>query len=242
MGEAKWSQKERLKKVLITGANRGIGLGFVKKYLQSNYFVVATTRNVEKQGALFQLAKENPNQLLIVKLEVTSTSSITTFKEELKQLEVIFDIIINNAGVSLEEPFGKWTPEVFENNIRVNTIGPALVAQAVVPFLGNNSKLVQVSSGMGSLELNINPEAALDAYAVSKAGLNLLTKRLASKFHTNGIIVVAINPGWVQTDMGGTEAPVTVENVVNNMVLTINKLVLASSGTFISDEGNLIPW
>ena len=235
-------EKERLKKVLITGANRGIGLGFVKQYLQSHCFVVATTRNVNKQGTIFQLAKKYPTQLLIVDLEVTSSASIAVFEQELKQLGITFDIVINNAGVSLEEHFGKWTPEAFENNIRVNTIGPALVIQAVAPFLANDSKLVQISSGMGSLELNINPEGALDAYAISKAGLNLLTIRLASKFYAKGIIVIAINPGWVQTDMGGTEAPETVDHVVNNMILTIDKLVLATSGTFISDKGEVIPW
>ncbi|WP_232285916.1 SDR family NAD(P)-dependent oxidoreductase [Aquimarina agarilytica] len=235
------NQNPKSQSVLITGANRGLGFGFLTHYLKQGNTVIATCRNSDIT-VFDSLIKDYPNQLLIENLELTSEQSILNFAQKIKENKVTFDLVINNAGISIEENFGNWTAATFETNFKVNTIGPALLIQAISPFLKQGSKLVQMSSGLGAIALNINPEGPYDAYAVSKASLNILTKRIATKFYTQQIIVVAINPGWVQTDMGGAEATSTIDEAIKNMTSTINVLSLKNTGTFISDTGELLPW
>ncbi len=235
------NQNPKSQSVLITGANRGLGFGFLTHYLTQGDTVIATGRNDETL-VFDRLKKDFPNQLYIENLELTNEQSIIDFAQKIKENEIKFDLIINNAGVSIEENFGNWTSATFEANFKVNTIGPALLIQSICPYLNQNSKLVQLSSGLGAIALNINPEGPYDAYAVSKTGLNILTKRIATKLYAQKIIVVAINPGWVQTDMGGAEATSTIDEAIKNMTSTISLLSLKDSGTFMSDTGELLPW
>ena len=95
---------------------------------------------------------------------------------------------------------------------------------------------------MGSIELNINPENPLDAYAVSKCALNILSRRLAEKLRPRGITVVSMNPGWVRTDMGGHEAPTTVDEAVDEMTSTIDSINAEDTGKFLASDGSEIPW
>jgi len=228
--------------ILITGANRGMGLGFVRHYLEKGLFVVATARALKNANELMQLDKAYPKQLLMETLEISNEISIASFAKRLKKQEIQFDLAINNAGISIGEAFGAWTMASFEAHLKVNTIGPALLSQAIVPLLNPGAKLVQMSSGMGSLEWNIGPDNPFDAYAVSKAALNMLRRRLAEKLGPKGIIVFAINPGWVKTEMGGPEAPTTIEAAIRNMCLTIERISMEQSGCFFGDDGALIPW
>ncbi len=227
--------------VLITGANRGLGFGFLTHYLTQGDMVIATCRNGDT--LIFdKLKKDYPNQLYIENLELTNEQSIIDFAQKIKEKKLGFDLVINNAGISIEESFGNWTSATFETNFKVNTIGPALLIQAIYPYLKEGSKLVQLSSGLGAIALNVNPEGPYDAYAVSKVSLNILTKRIATKFNAQKIIVVSINPGWVQTDMGGADATSTIDEAIKNMTSTIKTLSLKDSGRFISDTGEMLPW
>ena len=228
--------------VLITGANRGIGLGLVTYYLGKGISVMATAKNPKKSEALQKLQKEYDKQLWLLKLDVTSEKSIANFTKELKELGTMISVVINNAGISVEEEFGQWTMATFESHFRVNSIGPALVSQAVLPFMGIGTKLIQVSSGMGSLKWNINPKNGLDAYSASKCALHSLTVRLAEKLKDKQITVVALNPGWVRTDMGGPEATSGISEAVGYLTQTISRLTLKDTGHFISETGEPIPW
>ena len=228
--------------VLITGANRGIGLGLVTYYLEKGVSVLATAKNPKKSEALQKLQKEYDKQLWLFELDVTSEMSITNFTKQLKELGTTISIVINNAGISVEEEFGQWTMATFETHFKVNYIGPALVSQAVLPFMGIGAKLIQFSSGMGSLKWNINPKNGLDAYAASKCALHSLTIRLAEKLKDKQITVIALNPGWVRTAMGGPEATTSISEAVENMAQTISQLTLKDTGRFISDTGESIPW
>ncbi|WP_010522710.1 SDR family oxidoreductase [Aquimarina agarivorans] len=235
------NRNPKSQKVLITGANRGLGFGFLMHYLTQGETVIATCRN-DDTLIFDKLKKDFPNQLYIENLELTNEQSIIDFAHKIKENKVRFDLVINNAGVSIEENFGNWTLATFETNFKVNTIGPALLIQAINPYLNQNAKLIQLSSGLGSVALNINPEGPYDAYAASKAALNILTKKLASKLYTRGIIVTAINPGWVQTDMGGPDATSTIDEAIEQMTSTINTLTIKDTGTFISLTGEILPW
>ena len=228
--------------IFITGANRGMGLGYVNFYLKKGLSVVATAKDPQNSIELISLHKEHPKQLLIAELDLEKGESIDRLADLFKKVKATFQIAINNAGISLAEEFGKWTMPTFEQHFRINTIGPALVSQAIVPYMGKDSKLIQISSGLGSLEWNINPQMPLDAYAMSKCSLHSLTVRLAEKLRERQIIVVAINPGWVKTDMGGNEAPMHIAEAINNITETVENLTDKVTGKFLSDQGELIPW
>ncbi|MGI9552417.1 MAG: SDR family oxidoreductase [Aurantibacter sp.] len=228
--------------VLITGANRGMGLGYVRDYLKKGYSVVVTAKNPSMAEELAELQKEFRDRLSLHKLDVTDEKAINDFVDQLMRKELSFSIVINNAGIAYEEEFGKWTMATFEKHFRVNTIGPALVSQAISHFLEKGAKIIQISSGMGSLEWNINPENGLDAYSASKSALHSITIRLAEKLRAQGIMVVAINPGWVRTAMGGTDATSSVEDAVEDITKTIDALTLDDSGRFLSEKGASIPW
>ncbi|MDZ8117815.1 SDR family oxidoreductase [Pontiella agarivorans] len=237
-----------MKTVLITGANRGIGLGLVKCYLESGYRVIAACRNPERfpdGGAASSLSESMENKgpsVVRLKMDVSDPESIELAVLQLNTFGLKLDRVINNAGVCPLEKRGDWSAEAFAQTFRVNATGPALVAQGVIPLMNSGSKLVNMTSGMGSLELNLNPREGLDAYAMSKAALNILTRRLAVQLAEEGIAVYAISPGWVQTDMGGAEAPVGVDEAAPEIMKSIEKLSMEQSGLFLSENGETIPW
>lgn len=227
------------KSVLITGANKGIGLGFTEFYLKNGANVIATYRKIKNSQALVDLQKTYP-QLQIIPLDVSLENNIATLPKLLSGITI--DILINNAGVSIAQNFTQWTQESFINSLKVNLIGPALISKTLSPLINNNGKLIQISSGMGSLTWNINPLDDLDAYAASKAALNMLTRRIAEKLKEKNITVIALNPGWVKTDTGGDEAPMSVDEAVILMSRVIEKSSIADSGNFFTENGDIIPW
>lgn len=234
--------EEVTQNIFITGANRGMGLGYVELFLKKGKSVVATTKNPIEAHELISLQKKYSDRLEILELNVENEDSINQLIKLLEKGKKSFSIAINNAGISIDEEFGKWTMSNFERHFRINTIGPALISQALVPFLIKGGKFIQISSGLGSLSLNINPQMPLDAYAMSKCSLHSLTIRLAEKLREKNIIVTAINPGWVKTEMGGNEAPMMVKDVVRNIANTIDNLTEKETGSFLTDMGEQIPW
>lgn len=231
-----------MKTVLITGANRGMGRAYVEHYAARGWRVLAACRTLANAEAV----SEGREAVVPIPLDQADEASIAAFGEQLGNETI--DLVINNAGVSGEEPLGAWTAAEFERQLRVNAIGPALVMQALLPRLkpgGNGAggaKVVNVSSGMGSLTENPNLASGLDAYAASKAALNMLTRRLAEQLRERGVTVVAINPGWVQTEMGGPEAPTNIATAVTRITDTIEKLTPDQTGAFLNDDGSPAPW
>ena len=230
------------KYILITGANRGLGLGFTKKYLEQNHFVVATQRSIQNVGELVFLQTEFSQHLKIEKLDLENQNDILVLSKRLASKNRKFDLIINNAGVCFDENFGHWQSSTFETSFKVNVIGPALLTQALIPMINEGGKVIQISSGRGSISENQGAHDGLDAYGISKTALNMLTKRLASKAECQNITIASIDPGWIQTDMGGTEAPLTIQEAVDNLVRTIEQLTLKDSGKFLNTKGQSIDW
>lgn len=251
-----------MKTVLITGANRGIGLGLAKSYLEAGCQVVAACRNPEKMkmlsgGTTSSLSKvptvrvsDNEDVvppvdgglLITLQMDVGDQGTIESAVALLKGQGVVLDLVINNAGICPLENMGEWTAEAFAQTFSINATAPALVAQALAPLMKSGSKMVNMTSGMGSLELNLNPREGLDGYAMSKAALNILTRRLATRLEEDGISVFAISPGWVQTDMGGEAAPVGVDVAAPQIMNTIEGLTPEQNGGFFSESGEVIPW
>ena len=229
-----------MKTILITGANRGLGLGFTRHYLEAGHRVYATARNPQECSEFDELQQEAGRRFSSLQLDVASEMSIAALAGNLAGVEL--DLVLNNAGTLSDEAFGAWTAGTFDTAFRTNATGPALIAQALVPLMKDGAKLVNLSSGLASCGLYINPETGLDAYSASKAALNLVTRRLAAKLRERDIIVAAFDPGWVRTRMGGSEAELTVAESIGAVTASIDGLTLEDSGLFLGRTGEQLPW
>lgn len=238
-------EKHHKKVVIITGSNRGMGLGWTKHFLNEGYMVIATARNTEKASELISLKKQYKKKLRIEKLDVTSEEDMAALSNTLKTNKIKIDLAISNAGVTMLEEFGSWTAKGFGLNYRVNTLGAALFAQAIAPYLKDGAKLIQLSSGAGSITWQkastLERTKDLDGYRVSKAGLNMLTKVLSIRLAERKIIVISMQPGGVLTQMN-PDGKLTVEEAVGYMSETIAKLTFENSGTFINYKGKKMAW
>jgi len=225
--------------VVITGANRGIGLGLTKVFLQNHARVIATCRNPIEAKEL-QALGVNTN-LSIYPLIVNDSQSIADFAEELDGRPI--DILINNAGViggprqSLEDmDYHAWS-EAFE----VNTIAPFRLSATLLNNLQHSKhpRIVNVSSQMGALS---GTSAGHYAYRSSKAALNKVMQALALELDSEGIIVCNVHPGWVQTDMGGVNAQITIQESAAGLCKLIDSLTMQQTGKFFSWEGEELAW
>lgn len=231
--------------VLITGANRGIGLGLVKAYLGDGWQVIATCRNPGAADALRALNQEN---LEIYPLDVTDHPGIDGLAEKLKGRAI--DVLINNAGIlgsptfekgGVGQTLGDMDYDGLRHTLEVNTIAPLKVTEALLPNLelGKQKKLITITSTMGSIE---TMEDGFVAYRTSKSAVNAIMHNLSFGLKEKGIMVAVLHPGWVRTDMGGPDAPVSVEESAAGLKLQIEKLDISSSGTFRNFQGETHPF
>ena len=193
--------------VLITGANRGIGLALVKEFLKQGNRVIATARQPDKADELNALSKtyHEPNYT-VIPMDVTNADSVNQAYSKIAQSFSSLDILINNAGVNpdvKDEKFEDMDIAHFEMAFDVNVVGVARVSRSLLPLLrkGNEPRIINISSGAGSIAIKTNFK--LYSYSTSKAALNMFTRALAAELKPEEIIVVALSPGWVRTDMGG---------------------------------------
>ena len=226
--------------VIVTGSNRGIGLGWVKHYLNAGDSVIATCRTPEEATDLIALKEEYGNKLLIVQLELANEEDFKRLGDALADRNVCIDIAINNAGSGSGKPFGEWDSESFAITFEVHTIGSALFAQMVTPLLKDGAKMVLTSSGVGSIT-RANRQNEMDAYAIAKAGVNMLARRLSVRLADRNIVVVAVTPGSVLTGMN-PNGTISVEESVGLMSRTLDKLTIEDSGGFFQNNGTVVPW
>ncbi|KAH9853208.1 NAD-P-binding protein [Lenzites betulinus] len=234
---------------LVTGANRGIGLEIVRQLLESPAnLVVAASRKPEASSALSDLKKTAKGTLHIVQLDIGDFDSIRTLPKTLEPIlgEVGLDYLINNAAIFIRETAFTVAPEDLLNVLRVNTVGPAFVSQVLLPFLekGSTKKILNISSSGGSIEiaghLQGSPFELTTAYAVSKAGLNMLTYK--QKLEKPDFTVIALCPGWVKTDMGGDGAVLEPQESIAGILKLITSATPADSGKYLRYNGETIPW
>ena len=215
--------------VLITGANRGLGLEFARQYAGDGWTVIATTR--ERNPELEQLG------VRVEDLDMSDLEAVAKFGERLGSL----DVFIANAGtygprsVTSAEDARGWA-----DTFVVNTIAPFLLAQSVLPLVArSNGKLIAITSRMGSIEDNTS--GGYIAYRSSKSALNSAWRSLA--IDNRGKVTAAVlHPGWVQTRMGGSSAPLTPEQSIAGMRQVIDRLGPQDLGEFFSYDGARIPW
>jgi NAD(P)-dependent dehydrogenase (short-subunit alcohol dehydrogenase family) len=225
--------------VLITGANRGLGLEFARQYRAAGWQVIATARQPEAAGDLKALGEG----VRIVALDVTTPESVAALKTTLGKQPI--DLLINNAGQGVGLDGGSLDQldlGQFERVFQVNALGPVRVTQALLPNLraGQGKTIVGISSGLGSIAEN--REGGFYGYRESKAALDMFLRGLAAELKDEGFICIAIIPGWVKTDMGGPNAPLTPEESVAGMRKVLDGLKPEDSGQFWSYKGTKVPW
>ena len=226
--------------ILITGANRGIGLEFSRQYAATAADVIACCREPDKAEELNALAKRDSN-VRVAKLDVTDPASVAALKAELGRAPI--DILINNAGVAgfTERPKGIIDVDGWLHIFAVNSVAPVLVAVALRDNLlaGTQKKLVTITSQLGSIA---NHSGGAFPYHASKAAVNSLMHGLSKDWARDGVAVGIFHPGWVQTDMGGSGAPVKPTDSVKGRRAQIAALNIGNSGTFRDYTGKELPW
>ena len=264
---------------LVTGANRGIGLEFVRQLLARGDQVVATCRHPGKAAALNSLAGEHPGRLHVLPLDVADAKSRARLAHELPLVlgeredgtPGTLDLLVNNAGVLHSgERFGHVEQAMLEDSLRINAIGPFLLAQALAHLLTDvadatggainslpdtrsvdrlpptldaapsRTVIANISSQLGSIANTTRFGTA--SYDISKAAQNMGSVLLARALADRGIVVLALHPGWVQTEMGGAQAQVAPADAVTGLLRVIDAATQAQSGSFIDWRGEPLPW
>ena len=227
--------------ILITGANRGIGLGFVRTYIEKNLHLMCTTRDISKSEELLAFKEKYPNNMEIFELDLLKENAAVTLANFLKDRPI--DILISNAGVgSSNQHFQAVSSNRWLEVLKVNLIAPLMITQAVIENVKKSSvkKICFLSSQLGSIE--DNKSGGMYIYRSSKTGLNQVVKSLSIDLKAYGITVVALHPGWVKTDMGGPNAPVSIDDSVEGMIRVIETTGIKDTGKFLNYDGRELPW
>jgi len=233
--EAAHHEKEG-KTVLITGANRGLGLEFARQYAADGWKVIGTARKPAEAADLKAL------MVRVLQLDVADADSVTKLAAALEDQPV--DLLINNAGIMDRDSSSIENIDFdsVERVLEVNTIGPMRVTQALLGNLrsGSSKQIVHITSGLGSIENNTR--GGFLGYRESKAALNMFNRSLAAELGDEGFTCVVMSPGWVQTDMGGAGATLTPGESIAGMKNVIGGLTVEDNGTYQSWDGEILPW
>lgn len=228
-------------RIVITGANRGIGLEFARQYVSQGHDVDAGVRNPNEAHELAKLASEAGGRLRISVCDAASDASVQAFAASVG--EVAVDILIANAGIMGDmDGFFQASFDKAMHCYDVNTWGSIRLTRAFTPHLrrGTTRKIVFLSTGLASIS-NTTTDMLL-GYRMSKAALNMAAKVLSQSLSGERFTVLAMHPGWVKTDMGGAQAPTTTEESVNGMMAQIERHGPAASGSFFDFTGQNLPW
>jgi NAD(P)-dependent dehydrogenase (short-subunit alcohol dehydrogenase family) len=221
-------------RVLVTGANRGIGLELCRQLISRGDQVVGTARDPASAGELAATGAT------VLSLDVTDPASVAALAAAVDEP---LDLLVNNAGRGGAGPgIAELDWELVRPYFDVNAVGPMRVVQALLPRLraGALRRVVQLSTNLASI--GDNRSGGLYAYRASKAALNMLTRTLALELAAEGFTCVAVHPGWVQTAMGGPRAPLPVAQAVADLVRLFDRLEPAMTGRFWSHTGDELPW
>lgn len=215
--------------VLITGANRGIGLEFARQYSQAGWDVIATARQSSPELDALGVRVEA--------LDLADPDQVARFAERIHDK---LDLFIANAGTN--HPMntqGADNAREWQAMMMINVIAPYQLGRALLPRMTDGGKMIAISSGMGSIGDN---GGGWVPYRTSKAALNMAWSSLALEAKPRGITCVLFSPGWVKTRMGGGGAEISADESVGDMRATIDGLTIADSGRFLRRDGSELPW
>jgi NAD(P)-dependent dehydrogenase (short-subunit alcohol dehydrogenase family) len=220
-----------MKYVVITGANRGIGLELARYYHEHNWFVIGVCR--ESSEELDSYASQ-----VIDKIDVVQPESVKTLVSALQGQKV--DLLINNAGVLHDDVLGSLDIESLRLQMEVNAFAPLLLCEALLPSLMSGSKIINITSRMGSID--DNESGGRYGYRASKAAFNAFGKSLAIDLKERGVAVAQLHPGFVKTRMVNFGGIITTEESVDGLVERIEELNLENTGSFWHCNGEVLPW
>lgn len=231
---------QAIPQVLVTGANRGLGLEFVKQYLADGWRVIACCRNPLSSSALIALTASAGGRLSVRELDVADFGQVERLSAILAGESI--DVLINNAGFYPEGEFGQVGYADWEAAFRINTMAPMKMAECFVEQVARSQqrKIVTLSSKMGSVADNGSGGSYI--YRSSKTAVNMVMKSLSIDLAGRGIAVGVLHPGWVLTDMGGPNALIDATRSVSGLRQVIAGLTLQNAGRFIAYDGKEIPW
>ena len=223
--------------VLITGAARGLGLDFTKQYAAKGWRVLACARKPDGLKAVKGDVHHHA-------LEVTDYKAVKVLARKLADETI--DVLICNAGIGggrgdVDQTLGTLNPERWREIFEVNTLAPLMMAEAFADHVARSKqrKLIAITSVLGSISSN---NGGRYFYRASKTALNMEWSCLASDLAGKGVICVALHPGWVQTDMGGPDAMLTIEQSVPGMMKVIDGLKSSDNGRYLQYDGTELPW
>jgi NAD(P)-dependent dehydrogenase (short-subunit alcohol dehydrogenase family) len=227
---------------MVTGASRGIGLALARELASRGWHVLAGARRPSEARGLQAAAHDaKPGTIDIVALDVRSDESVRRAVEEAAGKVRALDALVNNAAVFPEEGNERLEDlplALFEEAFSVNVVGVARVTRAFLPLLGAaaHPRVINISSLAGSIARK--EDARHYCYSASKAALNMLTRTMAAELRPRGITVVAVTPGWVRTEMGGPQAPLTAEESARSLGRTIERISPQDAGHFCDRDGS----
>ncbi|KAG4065464.1 hypothetical protein HA402_002698 [Bradysia odoriphaga] len=241
------------KTIVITGANRGLGLEFVRQYLKLDnppQLIVATCRDPDKATELRELADSNPS-VHIYKLDTTDLGALPNFANKVDELvdENGLDVLINNAGAYLKVSLLEGSSDDLVENFKINAVAPFMMTRSLFSALrkatakndAHRPIVVNITSKMGSMDDNTS--GGQYAYRTSKASLNMITKSMSVDLASSGIKAVALHPGWVRTSMGGPNGLIDTFESVTNMIRVIGEVQTGKNkGLFLNYNGAEIKW
>ncbi len=228
--------------ILLTGANRGLGLEFARQYAAEGWRIFAACRVPGAAKDLQELAAEGGGRVRILPMDVTDTGSVRAAAAGLKGQPI--DVLLNNAGVggTRGERFGNVDYAAWAKVLDINSLGPLRVVEAFVENVaqGEQKRIVTITSGMGSIA--DNNSGGRYAYRSSKAAVNMVMKSVAVDLAPRGITCVVLSPGWVRTDMGGPDGELSPAESITALRSVIAALRPEDSGRFLSRNGKSYPW
>lgn len=235
--------------IFITGANRGIGLEFVRQYssLESTKIIFATCRDPNKSTELKQLAASSP-KVKVIELDLKQYDNYQAVVDLVSETvgDDGLNLLINNAGIHIKADFQDAKREDMLEVYEVNVVAQFMFTRALTPLLqasakkGHKTFVANISSKVGSIADNTSGQ--MYAYRTSKAAFNQVSKSLSIHLKCDRIIVASIHPGWVQTDMGGPNAPITAPESVSSMIKTFNSVTDDQAGLLLNYDGKVIPY
>jgi len=235
-----------MENIIITGANRGIGFHLVQQFLENtDSRIFATCRQPAHAEALNTLQTQNDDRLVIIALDVLDADSIQRASNAITEHTESIDLLINNAGIfpktSESQDFGELTHEAMMPVMMTNSVAPVIVTQAFSDMLkqGDNSRVVMISSGMGSI--NRLQSSNSYSYRMSKTAVNMASRLISFELASH-VTTVTMHPGWVQTDMGGESAALTPTESASLLFNVITQLSPDDNGAYLNYDGTAIGW
>lgn len=229
---------------LITGANRGVGWAMVQQLAAAGDTVFAACRTPASAESLQALATANPN-IHVVQLDVTNEATIESAAKAVSAETNAIDVLINNAGILIrDKELAQVSAEDIQHTMAVNVTGPMLVAKHFASLLknGTDPKLINISSQLGSVLSLQDKTWGSYSYNASKGAINIMGRMLSHELKPDGVCVLTMHPGWVQTDMGGSEAAVTPFDSAEGILKVIHSATMADTNKFYIYNGEEHIW